>query len=182
MKLEGIYFIGGASGAGKTRGAQQLAQISSLPAIEIDALQRLLIPAIPDTDLRSPVVRALTRVLLEQLIQVRATCIVDGAWLEPEMADRLKQDSNDYFHPVFCGYSSENLEARYQSVRHANEHWLAYMPDDWARAFVQKQVSDSSVVAQKCRELNIDYVDFTDFASGSSQLLENFAAWKSRLE
>jgi predicted kinase len=108
MTFQGIYFVGGASGAGKSRVTQHLARVHSVALIELDDLQRSIMPAIPDADQRAAVTRAMADLLVQQLIEVRAGCIVDGSWIEPERARELQLASRGYFKPLFCGYTAEN--------------------------------------------------------------------------
>lgn len=72
MTFHGIYFVGGASGAGKSRATQHLARLHSVALIELDDLQRSIMPAIPDADQRAAVTRAMADLLIESFSLSRA--------------------------------------------------------------------------------------------------------------
>jgi hypothetical protein len=173
MTSHGIYFVGGASGAGKSRATQHLARLHRVALIELDDLQRAIMPAIPDADQRAPVMRAIADLLLQQLIEMRASCIVDGSWIEPDRARELQLVSGGYLKPVFCGYSAESVNARYEHMRQSNAHWLTRESEQWALAFLHKQAVNSLTIQQKCRELRMDYIDFSSFANGAAELERN---------
>lgn len=177
MTFRGIYFVGGASGAGKSRATQHLARLHGVALIELDDLQRSIMSAIPDTDLRAPVMRAMAVCLVQQLTGMRAACIVDGSWIEPERARELQLVSGGYLKPVFCGYSTESVYPRYEHMRQSSVHWLTRETESWALAFLHKQAVDSLIIQQKCRELHMDYIDFSSFANGAAELERNFLCW-----
>jgi hypothetical protein len=177
MIFHGIYFVGGASGAGKSRATQHLARLHRVALIELDDLQRSIMPAIPDADQRAPVMRAMADLLLQQLIEMRAPCIVDGSWIEANRARELQLVSGGYLKPVFCGYSAESVYARYGDMRQSSVHWLTRETESWALAFLHKQAANSLPLQQKCRELRMDYIDFSSFANGAAELERNFLGW-----
>ena len=122
--------ISRASGAGKSRTTQHLPSLHSVALIELDDLQRSIMLAVRDADQRAAMTRAIADLLVQQLIEVRAACIVDGSWIEPERARELQ---------------------------------LAL------------------IIQQKCRELHMDYIDFSSFEDGAAELERNFLRWSEQI-
>ena len=177
MAERGIYYIGGASGAGKTTSGKQLAESSGIVLVEIDDLQRLIMPAVPLLEQRVVATRKIARCVVQELLKAQASCLVDGAWVEPSESARLRSRYGGAFHPVYCGYEGEALELRLASMRTRGVHWLTRESSLSAMTFLQKQVANSKAVKKRCAELGISYIDFTDFDRGFAALKTDFLVW-----
>lgn len=173
----GVYFVGGASGAGKTTATKKLAGAFGIPVVELDDVQRLLMTALPALEDRIVAMRRISRCLVEQLAQAHACSIVDGAWIEPEEAAELRSRYGRSFHPVYCGYHDPDPSDRLAGLRAEGSHWLAREPQDAARAFMLKQCRDSEKLRSECVRRGMSYCDFTSYAIGSAALGADFKRW-----
>jgi gluconate kinase len=177
--MRGIYFVGGASGAGKTSATQQLAKRHGVALIELDDLQRMIMPAVPDGEARIPVMREVTQSLIRQLLAAESFCLIDGAWLEPQAASELLAAS-EALKVVYCGYTHADVDERQRTIRGRGVHWTASLSQEQGREFLTKQVRDSVVLQQHCAALALPYFDFSDFDSGTAALERDFCSWLSR--
>jgi predicted kinase len=172
-----VYYIGGASAAGKTTASIRLAAAARVGRVELDDLQRAIMPALPDVSRRAVVTRQLARAAVTALLDSDAKCIIDGAWLEPLEAEHLRERYGQRFHPLYCGYRAGNIEARLSAIRSAGEHWLASISQTEAAQFLEKQVIDSETLKQTCEHIGIPYYDFTDPEVGFAALKTDFEQW-----
>jgi predicted kinase len=172
-----VYYIGGASAAGKTTASIRLAAAAGVGRVELDDLQRAIMPALPDASRRAIVTRQLARAAVIALLDSDAECIIDGAWLEPAEAEQLRAGYGVRFHPLYCGYREVNIEARLSAIRSAGQHWLASVSQTEAAQFLDKQVTDSETLKQTCRHIGIPYYDFTVYEMGFAALKTDFERW-----
>ena len=173
----GIYFVGGASGAGKTTVTKKLSQKFDIPVVELDDFQRLIMTAVPVLENRITAMRTISRCVIEQLVGARSRTLVDGAWIEPEEAAELRARYGASFHPVYCGYQDQDLSARLTGLRNKGSHWLSREPGEAAAAFMLKQSRDSERLRAECARWGMSYCDFTSYALGSEALGGDFERW-----
>ena len=177
MAKGAVYYIGGASAAGKTTASIRLAAAAGIARVELDDFQRAMMPALPDVSRRAVVTRQLAQAAVIALLDSDAECIIDGAWLAPSEAEQLRERYGVRFHPLYCGYRAVNIGARLSAIRSAGEHWLASIPQAEAAQFLDKQVTDSETLKQTCEEFGIPYRDFTDHDVGFAALKADFDRW-----
>lgn len=176
-----IYFVGGASASGKTTITKKLSAKYLHPVVELDKFHMAITPAIFERD---PLVEATRNIAIEvirQLLSSNASCIVEGAWINPEQAKELRDHSEGRFHPVYCGYPEAAMDERFQAIKISGTHWLAMQPEDEARAFLIKEIVESKWYMEECQKHQIPFFDFSDFETGNEALAENYAGWFEEL-
>lgn len=172
-----IYFIGGASASGKSTIAKGLSVLYALPVVELDRFYDILMQAICD---REELVVATKKVALEvvkQFLGAKAGCIIEGGWIQPEQANKLKKEAKGRFYPVYCGYPKANIESRYLAIKKSGSHWLSSQSEPEARSFLITQIKESEYYRQECEKLRIEFFDFTEFSEGSRVLRAHFEKW-----
>lgn len=178
--LARIYFIGGASGAGKSTIAAKLGERHGIPVVELDAFQRILIPAFDDREALFAAMRNLASGLAIDLLGARSPCLLEGSWIEVAEAARLRTSSANRFHPVYCGFPGAQAEQRLQSIQEAKLHWLNWLAgEDEAAAlsFLRKQIQASRRLQVQCRDAAIPFFDLSDQSSGQAELASEFDRW-----
>lgn len=173
----GIYFVGGASGAGKTTATKKLSEKFGIPVLELDDFQRLLMTTLPLLENRIPAMRTISRCVIDHLVAARSPAVVEGAWIEPEEAAELRSRYGAFFHPVYCGYQDQDLSARLRDIRSKGSHWLSRESGETAAAFMLKQCRDSERLRAECARLGMSYCDFTHHALGAEALSCDFERW-----
>ena len=172
-----IYFIGGASASGKSTIAKELSSLYSFPVVELDRFHDILMPIVHD---REQLVRTTGKITLEvvrQLLELNVSCIVEGGWIQPRKASKLKEKSKGYFYPVYCGYPRADVESRYSVIQKDGLHWLNSKPGKKAQSFLRTQIDESESYRQECERLQIEFFDFTVFSEGSEALRSHFEKW-----
>lgn len=173
-----VIFIGGASASGKTEAAKSLASELKRPHLEIDRLRDLANGQCEllsnSGEIEKSITRIYTRALLEILIDAGSECVIEGGWMEPKVATELT--ARQGFAAVYCGYSSDNLEARLVAIRTKakNRHWLSEEPEKDAIKYLASQVEGSEWYKSECEEYELPYFDFTDQAKGQRDLCAYF--------
>ena len=172
-----IYFIGGASASGKSTIAKELSSLYSFPVVELDRFHDILMPIVHD---REQLVSATSKIAFEvvrQFVELNGNCIIEGGWIQPSKASKLKEGSRNYFYPVYCGYPKADVESRYSALKKSGSHWLNSKPGKEARAFLRTQINESESYRQECERLRIEFFDFTVFSEGSEALRAHFEKW-----
>ncbi|MFO1423224.1 MAG: hypothetical protein U1F70_06160 [Candidatus Competibacteraceae bacterium] len=172
-----IYFIGGASASGKSTVAKELSNLYSLPVVELDRFYDVLMPIVHDRELLVSITDQVVLEVARQLLELKADCIIEGGWIQPKQASRLKDKSKGRFWPVYCGYPRADIESRYSAIKKSGSHWLTSESKKEARSFLIKQVEGSEYYRKKCEKLGIDFFDFTEFLEGSKTLHAHFEKW-----
>ena len=172
-----VYFVGGASAAGKTTCTKSLALRFHLPVVELDDFQRLIMDAIPSLERRAPATFRIAEAVLRELLSARSHCIVEGSWLEPREADQLRREFGPSFQPVYCGYHDPDLTARSERLKSGGRHWLSQVTPEHRTAFLATQRAHSEVFRRNCEHLGLPYFDFTSFEDGAGQLEQDFRSW-----
>lgn len=173
----GVYFVGGASGAGKTSSTKSLSEQYGVPVVELDEFQRLIMPAIPQSEPRAVAMRRIAKATLLELLASRSRCIVDGSWVGPDEAAVLRSEYGSLFHPVYCGYHDSDMVVRYAVLKERGLHWLTRESVEVALDFLERQRRHSEDFRESCGRLGISYIDFTSFAAGFQALETDFSRW-----
>ncbi|MDO8863673.1 AAA family ATPase [Haliea sp. E1-2-M8] len=169
-----VFFIGGASASGKTTVALKLATTNSLSLIHLDAFYNTLRPAFKsDSDLEVAT-KSICQVAATHILAIGRKCILDGGWIDPEVAVALFGPSA----AIYCGYEDKDLGKRYDRILSKNEHWLKDESKENALSFLQKQADGSEWYKSECKECNLPYVDFTNFPNHiPSEISSRFSEW-----
>lgn len=175
-----VYFIGGASASGKSWVAQSLAQKHCLPLIHLDEFHNALrsVPA-SGSDLEEAT-KAVCLVATKQLLMLGRLCIVEGGWIDPDVAASLFGSGEVVRSAVYCGYGDNALEQKYDSIVQGGAHWLAKRPRGDALEFLKDQVRGSEWYRDGCTNHGISYIDFTEFDDGTRSLECHFNGWFTR--
>lgn len=172
-----IYYVGGASAAGKSTITKELALRAALPLVELDKFHDLLSAVIR---VRKPLIAATRKVALTvvvQLLHAQTGCIIEGGWIKPALAHRLKKNFGSRFCPVYCGYPQADMATRYLAIQARGTHWLKNEPEPEAHAFLATQIKESEAYRQECERFQLEFFDFTDFSEGSHSLRAHFETW-----
>ena len=172
-----LYFIGGASAAGKSTVARALATRTGRNSIELDAYYDLLEPLTRNS---RALEQATTQVSLEavrQMLKLGAKGIVEGGWIAPARAWQLHNESAGHFYPVYCGYPQAKAKPRLALIRAQPQHWLADKTDSEALEFLRQQIKDSRWYQQECAKYGLPFFDFSEVASGAAALERDYCAW-----
>ena len=172
-----IYFIGGASASGKSIIAQELSNLYSLPVVELDRFHDILIPIVHDRERLVNVTNKIALEVVRQLLELKVNCIIEGGWVQPKQARKLREQSKGYFCPVYCGYPKADVEFRYAAIKRSGLHWLSSKSEKEARYFLDTQIRESEYYRQACEKLRMDFFDFTEFSEGSKALRSHFEKW-----
>lgn len=177
-----IYFVGGASAAGKSTITKELSVRSSLPLVELDKFHDILIPAIGERELLIETTRKVALEAVELLLNTKAACIIEGGWIKPARAHTLKNNFGSRFCPVYCGYAGADLATRYLAIQANGTHWLNDKPKSEAHAFLTTQIKESAEYRQECARFHLAFFDCTDFSAGSKALCAHFEMWLQKAE
>jgi shikimate kinase len=176
-----IYFIGGASASGKSRVARSLAVQDGRSVVELDHYYDILEPAIHDHDV---LVKTTGRIALEavtQLLAADAFCIVEGGWIAPAQARKLKEWSAGRFYPVYCGYPKAKAEDRLAVIKKAQSHWLVEKSEKTARVFLETQIKQSHWYRKQCQKYDLPFFDFSSLEHGAASLSAHYYQWREML-
>lgn len=173
-----VLFIGGASRSGKTTVAKKLSGVLNLPLVNLDSMDRDLfktggqIKFFRDRRTKTACAR-----MVSELIKVNADCIVEGGWMDPEIAAKLYKSGA--FHPAYCGYAGADPKDRLALYKaNTSDNWFDKLPDGRALKWIKQQISGSRWYEKECARLNIPYFDFTDISAGSTGLVGHFTKLK----
>ena len=172
-----IYFIGGASASGKSTIAKELSNLYSFPVVELDQFHDILIPIVHDRERQVKATRKVALEVVRQLLELNVSCIVEGGWVQPRRASKLREKSEGCFCPVYCGYPKADIESRYLLLKRSGSHWLNSESRNEARSFLGTQIKESEYYRQECEKLRIEFFDFTEFLEGSKNLRAHFERW-----
>lgn len=177
-----IYFVGGASAAGKSTISKELAVCYSLPLVELDKFHDILIPVIGERELLIETTSEVALAAVELLLKTKAACIIEGGWIKPAQAHMLKNNFCSRFCPVYCGYPGAGVATRYLAIQANGTHWLNDKPRSEAHAFLTTQIKESAEYKQECERFQLAFFDFTDFSAGSKALRAHFEMWLQKAE
>lgn len=176
-----IYFIGGASGSGKSWTAADLARTHARHLVELDQLNKTLKAAGLSGKELEEQSKKLAFHVVDMLASRGADCIVEGGWINPDGARQMQDRYGKGFRAVFCGFPGAIAEERYAMFKAAGasgagaRHWLV-TDETEARAleFLREQISGSRWYRRTCEELGIPFVDFSDVAQGAERLKRDY--------
>lgn len=172
-----IYFIGGASASGKSVVARALAAEAQWPIVELDEFYDILDSAFEDhTNLEKATDKIALQVVV-QLLAVNAACLVEGGWIDPAPAKKLKDRSQGQFYPVYCGYPNGTVEQRLTMIKREKAHWLAERSKKTARAYLESQIKHSRWYQRQCDQYGLPFFDFSDISVGVAALSANYTDW-----
>lgn len=171
-----IYYIGGASGAGKSTVASRLAAYYGFEHIELDKIFVSVGQWVEDPDLRSSLTDSQSILVADWLLRLNAGCILEGGWINPAQAQKLIDKYGDRFCPVYCGFKGDSAELhhRYALTSAHSQHWLIRESRSEAYAWLERQVVGSLWYESECLEFGFPFFDFSDFNAGSSRLESHF--------
>lgn len=169
-----VYFIGGASAAGKSYAAQVVSRDVSLPVIGLDKYYNMLKKAGVSESVLKGSTKTVCFELVGQLIGVGSQCIVEGGWINPREASQLAARTG--FYPVFCGYPNAEPQKRLERIRSNKQdrHWLCGKTCKEALEYLKKQAQASNWYKNECKTYELTFVDFSDFECGLSRLRSHF--------
>lgn len=166
----GVFFIGGASGSGKSTVARAIASRLCVPLLQLDDLHDLLKPPPgSDCDAHVKTTEAVAPFLIEQLLKAGANALVEGGWIQPEGAKDLRAKWPRRFTAVYCGYPGVTAHERFTRMCQVNSTHHLLSGNNVIDALNQ-QICDSKSYQTRCNNLNFRFVDFSDLAAGRAAL------------
>jgi len=177
----GIIFIGGASGSGKTSAANDLGKKKTLPVLSLDSIYNMFKDVIPK-DVRVEKTESVCLDLIEQLLRFDAKGIVEGGWLQPEGAERLRSKYCQTFFATFCGYPEVDPEQRYTHMNGGQSdcHHLVQGSKDEAINKLRDQITASLSYRERCKQKNFIFCDFGEWSKGNIELNRAIDDWLSK--
>lgn len=173
-----IYFIGGASAAGKSAVTTRLAARDGRTIIELDRFYDLLQATIRDSNALEKATRQIALEVVKQLLASNAYCLIEGGWIAPAQASLLKEATAGRFHPVYCGYPYAKVKKRLALIQRAQQHWLAWEPEKKARAFLRQQIEESAWYRRECEKYHLPFFDFSKVEEGAQALILDYSQWQ----
>ena len=172
-----VCFIGGASAAGKSSVAEEIAAAHGLRAFKLDQFFLMAKKTGLSGEALNDAARAMSLEYVSELIGAGNLCVVEGTWIRPAQAAGLIE--GEAFHPVFCGFPNAEPKAHLKQIwAHYSEsghlHWLMGKDTDEALAFLGAQIEDSRRLRQECEDLEIAFFDFSVFEDGAAALTAHF--------
>ena len=149
-----VCFIGGASAAGKSAVAEEVAADHGLVLFRLDSFFLMAEKTGLSGEALNDAARAMSLRFLTERIEAGSRCVVEGTWITPVEAAGLMADAA--FHSVFCGYPDADPKARlkeiWASYPERGAHWLMGRSTDEALAFLRAQIEDSRRFRDACKE------------------------------
>lgn len=176
-----IYFIGGASASGKSVVAKMLAAKDQCSIVELDEFYDILEGTFKDHAGLEEVTGKIALQVVAELLAVNAVCLVEGGWIDPAQAKKLKDRTQGRFYPVYCGYPNGDVEQRLAMIKQEKSHWLAEKSKKTARAYLASQIEDSRRYQRQCEKYELPFFDFSDVNAGTAALSANYTAWQGSL-
>lgn len=175
-----IYFVGGASGSGKSVATRQMARECTLPRLEVDNIYSAFCGAFGNSEAQKIITIAAAS-LVEELVASGASMIVDGGWIWPDKAADLVKVSGGRLTAVYCGYPTATTQGRFELIRSNSgpdpNHWLAGRDSSDAIAWINQQIEGSRSYQEAAKLVGLPFFDFSDVAEGNKQLRAHFRQW-----
>lgn len=173
-----IYFIGGASASGKSTVARLLAAEDGRSVVALDNYYDILESAFHDHDLLVKISERIALEVVTQLLATNAFCIVEGGWIAPQQARKLRERSAGRFYPVYCGYPETKASTRLAVIKNDQNHWLAEKSEKAAHAFLKTQIQQSHWYRTQCQKYELPFFDFSSLEAGVAALRSNYYKWR----
>ncbi|MBL8251594.1 MAG: hypothetical protein JNK31_07995 [Candidatus Competibacter sp.] len=174
-----IYFIGGASASGKSVAARKLVAGDGRAIIELDNFYDILASALADHVILEKVTGKIAAEAVIQLLAANAFCLVEGGWIDPSRASKLKDKSEGRFYPVYCGYAHGKVKERLRIIKNGKNHWLAEQSGKAARDFLRSQIELSRWYRKQCEKYALPFFDFSSVEEGMAALVADYGRWQA---
>ncbi|MEP3265510.1 MAG: hypothetical protein ABJZ62_08760 [Hyphomicrobiales bacterium] len=170
-----IFYVGGASASGKSFTGSKIAQDADLTIVGLDDYYNQIAKKDLIDNTKDDLTKELSIILLGHLIESKAQCIVEGAYLHPY--DTLKFSAGQLY-PVFCGYPNADPIKRLDEIILGKDgkkkHWLFWKDRDYAISWLKTHIDGSKWYQNECKKYSIPFVDFSDFQHGENELMEHY--------
>jgi len=166
-----VYLIGGASRSGKSELCRRLSVAATCPYFHLDFLRQGVLAGIatilgnePDDpeSYANRVTHAIVPGLIENVIYNGLSYIIEGGWLQPQTAAKVKRHYPNYVKVCFVGFPDADLDEMVARVRNnagqAND-WLSKRTDDEVKNFMRCQISGSLWYKQEAEKHGFIYCD-----------------------
>jgi shikimate kinase len=167
-----IFFIGGASGSGKSTAAEALAEELELPLVRLDDYHNMVINPGLNGQWAKELTREICAKVVQNLMDTGARCIIEGGWITVEQA--AVWQGNPTFFPVFCGYPSTTAKDRFDLIKQGKTHWLNHKTEKDAIEWLEKQISDSCSYKKSCSSNEVTFIEFSCAEAGRKNLIAHF--------
>lgn len=165
-----IYFIGGASRAGKTYLAKRLMVRLGIPVLELDYLKMGLANGLPEYGVH-PLKDELTvgRLLwpivsgmITAMVENEDDYIIEGCYILPEYAARTRKQYGSGIRSCFLGYADAVATEKLAEVRRYDGGAGNPLGDLSALSDIEHFVSFSQYVRAECSRLGLTYIEAKD--------------------
>ncbi|MBK8507199.1 MAG: hypothetical protein V9G63_11465 [Candidatus Competibacter sp.] len=113
-----------------------------------------------------------------QLLAADAFCIIEGGWIDPAQARKLKDKSEGRFYPVYCGYPTGKVKERFKMIKNGNSHWLVEESEKSACAYLRAQIKLSQWYRKQCKKHDLPFFDFSKVEDGVAALSSDYFNWR----
>lgn len=172
MDKKRIFYIGGASGSGKTFSTRKLSNEYSVSTCRLDNFYDKECGRGKSKQEAEKATRSKCQRYIESQLNKGEEGIIEGGWIEPHVAATIKEKFPDTFFPVYAGYANDDPESRLKKIKQGGTHWLCL--DESPIAFIKKQILDSQWYEEECEKYKIMYIDYSQPEIGNGRLKEYF--------
>lgn len=165
-----LYFLGGASRAGKSKLARRLLIERQLPYLSLDILLMGIANGVPSyghNPDESALVRGeqmwpLIRAMGVNILETDVDYVLEGDILLPRHVTELKQAHGEVVKACFIGYTEVPVKQKLDDIRtkggEAND-WLQGSPDEYVRDLVERNTVFSVYLRDECARYGLRYFD-----------------------
>lgn len=178
-----VYLIGGVSGSGKSYAAKFLADLPEKP-LSIIALDnfynsiRYAYDSIGEKawEKGSRSAKDCVFQIARDALSADVTCMIEGTWIEPEKAAKLKNEFGEKFHSVFCGYPDDTAEKRLAEFKNRkSKHWtITNRTSEEALKHFESQIKRSKEIQAECEQYDLPFANFSSFHQGFGVVYDHF--------
>jgi 2-phosphoglycerate kinase len=173
----GIFLIAGASGAGKTTAARDLAVRHRIALAGLDAALHATADFIADNAQSTACRRQMATALCHELASGPGPVIVETSALEPEDVRQMVEHRPGRISVVFLGYPADPPEHRLRLMRLQQTHWSMARPDHFVLEHITRQIERSRRHQAACTAFGIPFFDTARIEHGLPGLEELFDRW-----
>jgi hypothetical protein len=165
-----LYFVGGASRAGKSSLARKLLMQHYIPYFSVDMLMMGFVQGMPEFRLDPdapevvraeqlwPLLKQIAVSILEEE-HTHPTYLLEGDELLPRHVSELAQGYPGKVRACFMGYTNISPEEKLQAVRRREADWMQSYTDEQVLAFLAGAVDFSHYLRQECTTYSLPYID-----------------------
>ena len=172
-----LYFVGGASRAGKTTIAREILGRHRLPYVSLDWLMMGFNDGIPEYGIHHllfpdeiaermwPFLKA----MCESMLNAGVELVIEGEAILPELISELVEAHPTDIRICFVGYADIDVDEKFHEIRAHSDgqaDWLADKSDDYVRDHIRNMIAFSRRIRADCNRRQLPYFETsTDFTA-----------------